>query len=148
MGLFGKALGIAGAGLQLASGFQGAEAALENARAVEEAALFNSLLAEQEGATESARLRRRNRRLLSSQRVKFAKAGVRLEGTPMEVLAQNAAELELDAANVSIAARNTSELEQMRASNARRQGKRSARASILGGSARAAGTAFKVFQGP
>lgn len=45
-------------------------------------------------------IRRRADRIRSAQRVAFAKSGVKMEGTPLEVLAQSARDAERDIANV------------------------------------------------
>lgn len=115
-----------------------------DADAAEAAALFNAAVAEREGFAESARRRRLARRELSSQRVAFAKAGVRLEGTPLEVLAQNAAEFELDAVNVEIAARQTAMLDRARAANIQTIAKTRAGAALLSGFAGGAGSALSL----
>ena len=49
------------------------------------------------GRIAEARVRRSGEKLLGTQRAKFAKAGVRVAGTPMEVMAQTAADIELEA---------------------------------------------------
>jgi hypothetical protein len=53
-------------------------------------------LTKQAGELSVARLRREKRRFGAKQQAAFAKAGVRLTGSPLQVLADSAAELELD----------------------------------------------------
>lgn len=50
-----------------------------------------------QAALEEYRHRKESRRLLSRQKSLFLKAGVRMEGTPLEVIGETAAEAELDA---------------------------------------------------
>ena len=119
-------------------------AAKAQAEAIADAAEFNALRAEQAGAAEESRVRRLNRRTLSSQRVQFAKAGVRLEGTPLEFLAQNAAELELNALQARIAGANTARLERERAEVALDAGRVSAGAALLEGISGATGAALST----
>jgi hypothetical protein len=110
----------------------------QDAAAIKDAAEFNARQALQAGAEEEARRRRLARRTLSSQRVAFAKAGVVLEGSPLELLAQNAAELERDAVNEGIAARQTAALERFRGESAEEVARRRGGASLLSGLTRAA----------
>lgn len=55
-------------------------------------------------------IKRRADRLRSTQRVAFTKAGVSLEGSPLEVMAQSAADAERDIANVRAGGAMTSRL--------------------------------------
>src|SRR3990167_9456971 len=55
--------------------------------------------AEQEAAEDAADF---NARVLAAQGTAYAKAGVRLEGSPLEVLAANAAELEREIFNLRL----------------------------------------------
>jgi len=53
-------------------------------------------------ATDQAKnLREAGRQLEGQQRVAYAKSGVRMSGTPLEVMAQSAANVEMDAVNLS-----------------------------------------------
>lgn len=72
-------------------------------RAQMQAAAFNAALARQqaeqeEGAKEIElyRLERQRRRMLGEQRALYAKAGIQIEGTPLEVLADTEAQFELE----------------------------------------------------
>ena len=132
------------AGLKIGGGVLQAKAARDQADAIAEAAEFNALQAEQQGLAEEGRLRRLARRKISTQRVLFAKAGVTLEGSPLFFLAQNAAELELDAANARINARNSARLDRERAEVALDAGRTAAGAALLSGLAGAAGTALST----
>jgi hypothetical protein len=132
-------------GTQVAGGVLQARAAQAEGDAVASAAEYNRVRALQQGRAEERRRRRVARRELSSQRVAFAKAGVTLEGSPLALLGQNAAEFEVDALNVGAAARNTANLERMRARSARRIGRRRAGAELLGGVARGASLGAQLF---
>lgn len=57
----------------------------------------NAAIARQEAAREESEIRRRNRQVLGRQRARFAKSGLKLEGTPLLVQADTAAEGEMDA---------------------------------------------------
>lgn len=120
------------------------KAAKAQAEAIADANEFNALRAEQAGNAESSRVRRLNRRTLSTQRVQFAKAGVRMEGTPLEFLAQNAAELELNALQARIQGQNTARLEREGADVALQAGRTSAGAALLAGLSGAAGTVLST----
>lgn len=54
-------------------------------------------IAEQKAKYESARLRRQAKKLTSEQITGYAKAGVTLAGSPLEVLAETAKEMEMEA---------------------------------------------------
>ena len=140
----GQFLAIAAIASSIGQGVLAAKAAKQQAQAISDAAEYNAVRAEQEGQAKQSRLRRQARRKLSSQRVKFAKAGVRIEGSPLDLLAQNAAEFELDALDARIAATNTSVLENKRAHEARKAGKTAVGAALLKGLAGGAGAAQSV----
>lgn len=80
----------------------------ENAKATAEAAEYNARLAENQAlqtemdARENIRRKRlENSRYLSTQRSRFAKAGVTEEGSPLIVMSETAALLEMDAQEVN-----------------------------------------------
>ena len=54
-------------------------------------------LVKRRATIEEARTRKTGKRLMGTQRAKFAKAGVRVAGTPTEVISQTAADIELEA---------------------------------------------------
>ena len=62
------------------------------------AAEFEIKTLEQAGKFEEAKLKREKLKTLGMQRVAYAKGGVRLEGSPLEVMADTAAQYELDIA--------------------------------------------------
>ena len=138
MGLETALIALAVGG-SLGGGVLQARGPQEQASSIEEAARFNQAAALQRGRAEEARIRRAGRRRLSSQRVAVAKQGVGLIGSPLDRLAQNAAELELDALNAGIEARNTAFLERQRAKSAKKIGRNRAGAALLSGTTRGAG---------
>ena len=58
-----------------------------------------ALRAEQEARERARRIREENQRLLGTQRASYGKAGVAMEGTPLEIMADTAAMGELNAAD-------------------------------------------------
>lgn len=118
-------------GLRATGGILEARGAKTTADAISDAAKYNAKLARREASIEEARIRRRNRRALSSMRVSFAKAGVQMEGTPLEQMAFAASELERDAVNARLAGEATAALDESRAKNARTIGRQRASASLL-----------------
>lgn len=129
----GAILAGLGVGASLGAGIIRARASRLAADAEEDAAQFRIRQILQASTAEQARLRRQARRTISSQSVAFAKAGVTLEGSPLELLSQNAAELEADAVNVGRAARTNVALERARAANARAAGDFGVGTSLLTG---------------
>lgn len=122
----------------IAAGIFRGRAAEAQADAIASAARFNAAVALEEASLEATRRRRIARQTLATQRLAFAKAGVRIEGTPLELLAQNAAELERDIVNVRIAGRRTAALDIARARNVRETAKTLKGAALLTGLARGA----------
>lgn len=104
LGITGIAMGGTGLGLQMKGQYEAGKAA--EAQAKSEAAWreYNAQLAEREAretqvaaAYEESKLRKGGERLKARQKVLYAKAGVTPEGSPLEVMEQTAAELEMDA---------------------------------------------------
>jgi hypothetical protein len=129
----GALLPILAIGASIGGGILQAQSIKEQAEAAISAAKYNAARALEEGQREGARRRRLARRELSSQRVAFAKAGVRMEGSPLALLAQNAAELEMDALNVELDARRTANLERRRAKSIKDVSRTARGAALLSG---------------
>jgi hypothetical protein len=68
----------------------------------------NAKLAKQEAAFEEDANRMRARQILAEQRVGYAKAGVTLEGSPLNVMEDTAAQAELDALAIRFGGRTKS----------------------------------------
>jgi len=76
---------------------------LQQAHAASQAAAYNAQIAEMEakaikvsGEREAERLKREKRLMTGKQKALYAKAGVRLAGSPFEVLSDTATQYELD----------------------------------------------------
>ncbi len=128
----------------IAAGFLQKDAINEQADADASAAEYNADLDILTGHREASRRRLIARREKSSQRVAFAKAGVTMEGTPLEVLAQFAADAERDAAGVEFDAILSARLEKSKASNIRSTAKTRGRAALASGFATGAGRALSL----
>jgi hypothetical protein len=100
-----------------ASGYVSYRGQQEQAAATEQVAEYNAkskenaaIQADMEAREEIARTRRENKRILASNRAEAAKSGVQMVGSPLEVLGENAATLELQvqdkarAANAALSA--------------------------------------------
>lgn len=111
-----------------------------NAKVAERNAMMAKLGAEKEAGRKRAEVRK----LLARQRAVYGKAGVEFEGSPLLVMADTAAEGELDALLIeyrgltqSQAQRSQAELDRMKARATKRAGWYGAGQSLLGGAARA-----------
>lgn len=100
----GLIMGGTGLGLQMKGQYEAGKAA--DAQAKSQAAWndYNAQIAEREAgetqaaaAYEESKLRKGGERLKARQKVLYAKAGVTPEGSPLDVMEQTAAELEMDA---------------------------------------------------
>lgn len=127
-------LGLIGAGAPVVSGFARGRAIESAAESSSQAFRFNAGLARQSASSEAARIRREGKRALSRSRVEVAASGVQLEGSPLDHLVAQAAEIERQALDQIVAGEQTARLDQSRARSAKRAGKqRSASALLLGG---------------
>jgi hypothetical protein len=135
MGVLLSGVGIGG---QIAGGLYRSQAAEQQGQAIADAALYNARLAQMEGAAEMARRRKAAGKQVGAYVAQMGKSGVRLEGSPLEFLVQNAEELERDALNAMVAARNTAALDRARARSAKKAGERGAGTELLMGATRAA----------
>lgn len=87
--------------------------------------------ARREAARRAADLQRRNAALLSRQRVRYAKGGIVLSGSPLDLLADAAAESELAARDVVYDGEATATELQLRGNRARRRGETARRQGQL-----------------
>jgi hypothetical protein len=93
-------------GSQISTGISQSKAEQYNARVAESQAesarisgAFQSEVLKQQSKTELAQIERAKKKTLSTQRATYAKSGVRVnEGSPLDVMADTAAEYELDLA--------------------------------------------------
>ena len=75
-----------------------AKVAMAQAEMTRRAGEFEIAGLKQVGAYEETKLKRAKGRMTSAQRARYAKAGVLLEGSPLEVIADTAAQYEMDIA--------------------------------------------------
>lgn len=134
----------------LLSAAVGALGAVQEARASANASEFNAriadnnaIIAEQNAAADERKQRRVASREMASSRARIGAAGVALEGSPLEVLEDQALEAELDALNIRYGGRlqasnfrSQAQLDRSRARNARTHGFISAGTSLLNGAAK------------
>ena len=125
----GQTLATVGTGLS-------ALGAIRAGQAGQQAAAFNMESARMEGAMREAAQRQQSQRQLGSIRAGIAKSGARMEGTPLMVLAESAANAEIDALNTRFSTGRQMELERMRGTEARRAAYWSAGTSLLAGASR------------
>lgn len=131
-------------GAPVAGGLAQASAIRQQADAQAQASRYNAQLARAEGGAEADRIRRAGRRELGRQRTQLGASGVRVEGSPLDLLVANAAEIERDAVSAMIAARNTAALDEAQAKSAKRAGRTSAGASLLSGLVQGGTTALRI----
>lgn len=122
---------ILAVGSALLGGAQGASAPRQQGRATQQAAEFNAKLAEVRGAQQEGLLRRRSRRRQGAIRTAIAKSGVTLEGSPLQAMADSAAEAEIDALNARFDAMANARLFRMQGQQARRQARQPSASSLL-----------------
>lgn len=122
--------------LQLAGTAIGAMGALQAGQAQANAANYNAALAQQTAAAEAERSRRASARQMGAIRAAIGKSGVTSEGTPLMVLADSAAEAEIDAMNAMWSGNQRSNMLRREGSMARREGYYRAGSSLLTGATR------------
>ena len=125
----GQTLATVGTGLSVMG-------ALRAGQAGQQAATYNAETARMEGAMREAAQRQQASRQLSSIRAGISKSGARMEGTPLMVLAESAANAEIDALNTRFSADREVGLQRMRGQEARRAAYWSAGTSLLTGMSR------------
>lgn len=139
---------VVGTGVSVASNVQQAKTAEATGKYNAKVAENQALQTEMDAAESIKRKRRENKRLLATQRSRYAKAGVVEEGTPLELLAETAGLLELEALDYDRQKRM--EAAGLRAQGAadRALGSNQARAGYLNaGSTLLSGTANAAYMG-
>ena len=106
--------------------------AKHQADAEKDAAKFNARITREQTGQEVARIRAIGRREESTNITRIAKSGVRLEGSPLGVLAENAALVEREALQVQRAGMMQAALFKARARNAETAGRIGLAGSIIG----------------
>ena len=100
----------------------------------------NALAARQQAAANADALERKSRNVIGSSRMNYAASGVSLEGSPLDVLEEQAMMAELDRQNTiysgelkAIGFQNEAQIEDMRAKNARSAGAIGVASSLFSG---------------
>lgn len=129
MGTVGSVLGAVGTGLSVVGAIQGGKADAS-------ANQFNADAARREAASREAAQRTAAQRQLGSIRAGVSKSGATMEGTPLMVLSESAANAEIDALNTRYSGEREGALYDSRARNARTAGYMRAGTSLLTGASR------------
>lgn len=122
----------------VASGQLGAFAARSQGRAVKRAADINAGQIEREAAMRASRLRKAGRQEIGAQRAALGASGLQAVGSPLELIAQNAAEFERRATEETLAGQYNAAVTRAGGEEARKQAKKVSAASLLQGVTQAA----------
>lgn len=122
----GTALTTVGTGMAIGG-------ALQAGQAQAGAATYNAETAKIEAAAEESRRRVESRRVQGSLRASIAKSGATSEGTPLMVLAESAANAEIDALNAQWTGTRQSQAYMMRAGSAKTASAYRAGTSLMAG---------------
>lgn len=120
-------------GAPLAQGIMEARGIRETAGAESAASRYNARLFRMRGQAQADAIREQGQAELARERVHLANSGLRLEGTPVSFLSQQAYQIEKDAANAETAAMQSARLENAKATATESAGKRQAGAALLSG---------------
>ena len=121
-----SAIGFAGTALSAIGSIQSGNA---QARAAE----YNAQAAQNQAAAQEAQQRRQAARVMASGRANAAASGIEMDGSPLEVMADSAANAELDALTIRYGGQVRADQERMRGSMARQAGYMGAASSLLMG---------------
>ena len=110
--------------------------AIQGGKAEASAAQFNADAARREAASREAAQRTAAQRQLGSIRAGVSKSGATMEGTPLAVLSESAANAEIDALNTRYSGQREAALYESRGQNARTAGYLRAGTSLLTGASR------------
>jgi len=138
-------MAAAGPAASIAGGVLQAVAMIRQGQAAEAAANFNATVASQNAAQTRLQFKEKERRSrivarkrLGKQRVAFAKGGVQITGSALDVLEESAANSELDALNIkhageigALGLEREAQLEGFRGTQAGRQAKLAASGKLL-----------------
>ena len=113
---------------------------IQQGKAERNAANFNATMIERQSAQKEQLQRTQSQRQIGAIRAGISKSGVRTEGTPLMVLAESAANAEIDALNTRYGGEMEAGLSRSRGANASRAAKIGAATSLLQ-------SAQKAFQG-
>lgn len=133
MGL--ESLAIGGS---MASGGLNAFGSRAQAQAAQKAAEINARNITTEASATAARTRKSGRQILGKARADFGQSGLQMVGSPLELMAQNAAEVERQAMEETLAGQYAANVERSRGDVAASEGRRVSIASLLEGGTKAA----------
>jgi hypothetical protein len=129
MGGWGTVAAVAAAGVT-------AYSAVQTGKANQAAANFNAESAQQEAEAKARLTREESQRRLGTIRANLGKSGATSAGTPLMVLAESAANGEIDAMNAQYTGDRQVALYRASGTNARRQGNMQAGTSLLSAAGR------------
>ena len=124
MAFIGPMLAVAGTVAQIGG-------ALSQGKAAQSAANYNAQSAEMEAQSRETAQRAQAARQMGTMRAQIGKSGATSEGTPLMVLAESAANAEIDALNTRISGQRQSNLYRAQGANARRTSNIQAGTSLL-----------------
>jgi hypothetical protein len=113
-----------------------AAAAIRQGQAAKAAANFNAQMAEKVSGQKESLQRTLSQQRMGAIRAGIAKSGARTEGTPLMVLAESAANAEIDALNTRYTGQMESSMYRARGANDRRAAYWNAGTSLLTGASR------------
>lgn len=117
--------------MTIGGGLMNAKAQMDAGNAAANAANYNARLSQMEGQQRASMIRGQGQRTLSTARANIAKSGVTTAGTPMMVLAESAANAEIDAMNALWSSGQESNLQRAQGRDARQAGRVRAGTSLL-----------------
>lgn len=134
----GGLLDAVAVGGSVASGVYQARGARQAGRSAERAAQMNAAIARYEATQSASRTRRAGRQEMGKARAQFGKSGLEPAGSPLDLMVQNAGEIERRALEEQQAGEFARGLELTRGRTVRREARRSSAAGLLAGATQAA----------
>jgi hypothetical protein len=125
-------------GASVAAGQLGAYAARSKGRAEKKAAYTNASNIELQSGMKASRMRKAARQEIGAQRTALGASGLQAAGSPLQLIAENAAELERRAMEETLAGQYDADVVRMGGKQARKQAKKVSAASMLEGVTRGA----------
>lgn len=146
MAAAGPIMMAGGAGVQMVSALQKAQAESTAARYNAETAEQNAKQAQDKAREDERQFRQQTKKQLGTMRANYGASGVTMEGSPLDVLESSAANAELDALKIrqtgeakANAFRGEARLERFKGDYALKAGKLSAASALLSGGGQMAG---------
>lgn len=110
-----------GESMNILGGFTKASGQIAQGKAAQKAEEFNALMTEAQGKQQESLIRRRGEQTISRAKALIGKSGVTLEGSPLEAIAESAAQTEMDILNTRFTTRTSAFLSRERGKQARKQ---------------------------